>query len=86
MIGTALSYVALRLLGEGPYDGSGAVERARKWILDQGGASSIPSWGKTYLSVIVLLKVGTEDYFYNNIIIMFLCLTISEDQSKFLYI
>ena len=51
MIGTALNYVAIRLLGEGPNDGSGAVDRARKWILDHGGASSIPSWGKTYLSV-----------------------------------
>ncbi|XP_063944253.1 dammarenediol II synthase-like [Daucus carota subsp. sativus] len=52
MIGTALSYVALRLLGEGPSGGNGAVERARKWILDHGGASSIPSWGKAYLSVL----------------------------------
>nr|XP_017229739.1 PREDICTED: dammarenediol II synthase-like [Daucus carota subsp. sativus] len=52
MIGTALNYVAIRLLGEGPNDGSGAVDRARKWILDHGGASSIPSWGKTYLSVL----------------------------------
>ncbi|XP_063941883.1 dammarenediol II synthase-like isoform X3 [Daucus carota subsp. sativus] len=52
MIGTTLSYVALRLLGEGPNDGSGAVDRARKWILDHGGASSVPSWGKTYLSVL----------------------------------
>lgn len=63
MFGTVLDYVALRLLGEGPNDGSGAVDRARKWILDHGGASSIPSWGKTYLSVIVKLKVGTEDHF-----------------------
>lgn len=51
MIGSALSYVALRLLGEGPDDGDGAVARARKWILDHGGATGIPSWGKTYLSV-----------------------------------
>ncbi|KAL8108334.1 hypothetical protein AgCh_024698 [Apium graveolens] len=52
MMGSALSYIALRLLGEGPNDGNGAVDRARKWILDHGGASSIPSWGKTYLSVL----------------------------------
>ncbi|KAK1392036.1 Terpene cyclase/mutase family member [Heracleum sosnowskyi] len=52
MIGTALSYVTIRLLGEGPNDGNGAVDRARRWILDNGGASSIPSWGKTYLSVL----------------------------------
>ncbi|GFZ03209.1 lupeol synthase 1 [Actinidia rufa] len=50
MIGSALSYVALRLLGEGPDDGeNGAM--TRKWILDSGGATGIPSWGKTYLSV-----------------------------------
>ncbi|KAK2981148.1 hypothetical protein RJ640_013470, partial [Escallonia rubra] len=36
MIGTALSYIALRLLGEGPSNGDGAVERGRKWILDHG--------------------------------------------------
>ncbi|KAK2974076.1 hypothetical protein RJ640_015746 [Escallonia rubra] len=50
MIGSALSYVALRLLGEGPDGGNGAVTRARKWILDHGGAGGIPSWGKTYLA------------------------------------
>ena len=50
MIGSALSYVALRLLGEGPDDGeNGAM--TQKWILDNGGATGIPSWGKTYLSV-----------------------------------
>ena len=51
MIGSALSYVALRLLGEGPDDGNGAVDCGRKWILDHGGAASIPSWGKAYLLV-----------------------------------
>nr|GMD04318.1 dammarenediol II synthase-like [Ipomoea batatas] len=52
MIGSALNYVALRLLGEGPDDGDGAIARARKWILDHGGATQIPSWGKVYLSVL----------------------------------
>ncbi|KAK1422787.1 hypothetical protein QVD17_18074 [Tagetes erecta] len=52
MMGSALNYVALRLLGEGADDGNGAVERARKWILDHGGATLIPSWGKLYLSVL----------------------------------
>ncbi|KZV28816.1 beta-amyrin synthase [Dorcoceras hygrometricum] len=53
MIGSVLSYVALRLLGEGAdLDGNGAVSRARKWILDHGGATGIPSWGKAYLSVL----------------------------------
>ncbi|KAE9451833.1 hypothetical protein C3L33_16266, partial [Rhododendron williamsianum] len=51
MIGSTLSYVALRLLGKGPYDGENReVERAQKWILDHGGAAVVPSWGKLYLS------------------------------------
>nr|GMD06490.1 dammarenediol II synthase-like [Ipomoea batatas] len=52
MIGSGLNYVALRLLGEGPDDGDGAIARGRKWILDHGGATQIPSWGKVYLSVL----------------------------------
>ncbi|PRQ35861.1 putative lupeol synthase [Rosa chinensis] len=53
MFGSALSYIALRLLGEGPDDGEGmAVARARKWILDHGGAVGIPSWGKFWLTVL----------------------------------
>ncbi|GLT53537.1 hypothetical protein SLA2020_268020 [Shorea laevis] len=51
MFGTALNYIALRLLGE-PEDGLGAVEKARKWILDHGGATAITSWGKMWLSVL----------------------------------
>lgn len=52
MIGSALSYVALRLLGKGPYDGENReMERCRKWIIDHDGATGIPSWGKIYLSV-----------------------------------
>lgn len=50
MFGTALNYITLRLLGE-PEDGMGAVEKARKWILDHGGATAITSWGKMWLSV-----------------------------------
>ncbi|KAI3680964.1 hypothetical protein L6452_35744 [Arctium lappa] len=52
MMGSALNYIALRLLGERPDDRNGALGLGRKWILDHGGASSIPSWGKTYLSVL----------------------------------
>uniref|UniRef100_A0A2C9U6S1 Terpene cyclase/mutase family member n=2 Tax=Manihot esculenta TaxID=3983 RepID=A0A2C9U6S1_MANES len=53
MLCTALNYVALRLLGEGPEAGKdGAVANARKWILDRGGAVSIQIWGKIYLSVL----------------------------------
>ncbi|KAJ8753210.1 hypothetical protein K2173_017805 [Erythroxylum novogranatense] len=53
MFCTALSYVALRLLGEAMDGGrGGAMKRARKWILDRGGATYIPSWGKMWLSVL----------------------------------
>uniref|UniRef100_A0A5B6ZSH9 Terpene cyclase/mutase family member n=1 Tax=Davidia involucrata TaxID=16924 RepID=A0A5B6ZSH9_DAVIN len=53
MFCTALSYICMRLLGEGPYGGqNNAVERARKWILDRGGVTTIPSWGKTWLSIL----------------------------------
>ncbi|XP_051113925.1 cycloartenol synthase-like isoform X2 [Andrographis paniculata] len=50
MFGTVLNYVALRLLGDRPEDG--AVKRARAWILNHGGATYIPSWGKCWLSVL----------------------------------
>lgn len=52
MFGTALNYVTLRLLGEGAEDGLGAMEEARIWILDRGGATAITSWGKMWLSVL----------------------------------
>ncbi|XP_019178856.1 PREDICTED: dammarenediol II synthase-like [Ipomoea nil] len=52
MMGSALSYVSLRLLGEEADDGDGAIARGRKWILDHGGATGIASWGKLYLSVL----------------------------------
>lgn len=51
MFCTALSYVALRLLGQGMDDGDGAMEKARSWILNRGGVTFIPSWGKMWLSV-----------------------------------
>ncbi|PRQ51838.1 putative beta-amyrin synthase [Rosa chinensis] len=52
MFSTALSYICMRILGEGPDDGGqdNACPRARKWILDHGGVTHIPSWGKTWLS------------------------------------
>ncbi|KAL3825525.1 hypothetical protein ACJIZ3_021554 [Penstemon smallii] len=53
IFGSVLSYITLRLLGEGPEDGEDrAVERGRKWILEHGGAVGIPSWGKFWLSVL----------------------------------
>jgi hypothetical protein len=51
MFGSALTYVCLRLLGEGPYSGDGAMEKGRIWILDHGGATYITSWGKFWLTV-----------------------------------
>ncbi|KAK6131742.1 hypothetical protein DH2020_034539 [Rehmannia glutinosa] len=52
MFGSVLTYVTLRLLGEGPNDGDGAMEKGRDWILDHGGATAITSWGKMWLSVL----------------------------------
>ncbi|XP_048494951.1 lupeol synthase isoform X1 [Beta vulgaris subsp. vulgaris] len=53
MFGSIISYIALRLLGEGPDDGeANAVTRGRQWILDHGGATGIPSWGKFWLTVL----------------------------------
>ncbi|XP_057869659.2 cycloartenol synthase 2 [Cryptomeria japonica] len=62
MFGTVLNYVTLRLLGQGPDGGDkGAMERGRAWILDHGGATAIPSWGKMWLSVL-----GVFDWSGNN--------------------
>ncbi|WCJ37176.1 Lupeol synthase [Euphorbia peplus] len=55
MFCTVLSYICMRILGEGPEGGQdNACERARKWILDHGGATSISSWGKTWLAILGL--------------------------------
>lgn len=60
IFGSCLSYVCLRLLGQGGEEdhvkeGGGGmaavVARGRKWILDHGGAVGIPSWGKFWLTV-----------------------------------
>ncbi|KAK8498225.1 hypothetical protein V6N11_062102 [Hibiscus sabdariffa] len=57
MFGTALSYITLRLLGEGPEDGEEmAVARGRKWMLDHGGLVGIPSWGKFWVTVLGLYE------------------------------
>ncbi|KAK8477810.1 hypothetical protein V6N11_063585 [Hibiscus sabdariffa] len=53
MFGTALNYICMRLLGVEPDGGlDNACDRARKWILDRGGVTSIPSWGKTWLAIL----------------------------------
>nr|DAD46256.1 TPA_asm: hypothetical protein HUJ06_004486 [Nelumbo nucifera] len=52
MFSTVLNYISTSILGEGPEGGRDrAVPRARKWIHDHGGATTIPSWGKTWLSI-----------------------------------
>ncbi|KAG6480213.1 hypothetical protein ZIOFF_063693 [Zingiber officinale] len=61
MFGSTLCYVTLRLLGQGPDDGNGAMERGRKWILDHGSATCTTSWGKMWLSVL-----GVFDWAGNN--------------------
>ncbi|CAG9466832.1 unnamed protein product [Pedinophyceae sp. YPF-701] len=50
MFGTALNYVALRLLGVPAMELR--MVRAREWILAHGGATHITSWGKFWLSVL----------------------------------
>ncbi|KAF5184269.1 Terpene cyclase/mutase family member [Thalictrum thalictroides] len=52
MFSTTLIYVTLRLLGEGPDGGDGAMEKGRKWILDHGGATWTTSWAKMWLAVL----------------------------------
>ncbi|CAI9105313.1 OLC1v1004210C1 [Oldenlandia corymbosa var. corymbosa] len=57
MFCTALSYICMRILGEGPDGGqNNACSRARKWILDHGSVTAIPSWGKTWLSIMGLFE------------------------------
>uniref|UniRef100_A0A803PCS6 Terpene cyclase/mutase family member n=1 Tax=Cannabis sativa TaxID=3483 RepID=A0A803PCS6_CANSA len=56
MFSTSLNYICMRILGEGPNGGEdNSCERARQWILDHGGITYIPSWGKTWLSILGLL-------------------------------
>ncbi|CAA7022140.1 unnamed protein product [Microthlaspi erraticum] len=53
MFSTVLNYICLRMLGESPNGGrEDACKRARKWILDRGGVTYIPSWGKVWLSIL----------------------------------
>nr|UMM64879.1 2,3-oxidosqualene cyclase [Avena strigosa] len=61
MFGSVLTYVTLRLLGEGSDSGNGAMEIAQNWISGHGGATFTPSWGKFLLSVL-----GVFDWCGNN--------------------
>ncbi|MED6110491.1 Beta-amyrin synthase [Stylosanthes scabra] len=57
MFCTALNYICMRILGEGPNGGQdNACTRARKWIHDHSGVTHIPSWGKTWLSILGLFE------------------------------
>lgn len=50
IFGSALNYVALRLLGAEKNDPR--MVRARNFLLSHGGAGGIPSWGKFWLAVL----------------------------------
>ncbi|KAM7519437.1 hypothetical protein LguiB_018399 [Lonicera macranthoides] len=53
MLSTAFNYITLRILGEGSAGKErdhGAVGKGRRWILDHGSLTAIPSWGKMALS------------------------------------
>ncbi|KZV26777.1 Beta-amyrin synthase [Dorcoceras hygrometricum] len=53
MFCTALNYICMRILGEEADGGEyNACARARKWILEHGTVVAIPSWGKTWLSIL----------------------------------
>lgn len=52
MFGTVMQYVSLRLLGADKDDTR--MQKASAWIKENGGAASIPSWGKFYLSILNL--------------------------------
>ncbi|GAB2225948.1 hypothetical protein Droror1_Dr00021729 [Drosera rotundifolia] len=53
MFTTVMNYICMRILGEGPDGGlDNAVARARQWIIDHGGATYIPSWGKIWLAIL----------------------------------
>nr|UXX25230.1 OSC [Aloe vera] len=57
MFSTALCYITLRLLGEKVNGGEdGAMVKARTWIRDRGGVTSIPTWGKFWLSVLGIIE------------------------------
>lgn len=59
MFGSVLQYVALRILGAEA--SSDSMQKARKWILENGGATHIPAWGKFYLSMMNLYEWKGQD-------------------------
>ncbi|KAI3833492.1 hypothetical protein MKW98_024491 [Papaver atlanticum] len=62
MFCTAFNYICMRILGEGPEGGiDNACTRAQNWILSHGGVTSIPSWGKIWLSLCYII-LGVYDW------------------------
>jgi lanosterol synthase len=50
MFGTAMQYCALRILGlDADYK---ELQRARYWIIQNGGLTNIPSWGKFFMALL----------------------------------
>ncbi|KAL8499879.1 hypothetical protein ACS0TY_019764 [Phlomoides rotata] len=83
MIGSVLTYVTLRLRGEGANDGDGSMEKGRDWILEHGGggATAITSWGKDvalgleltpYIAVYVICSMCTAPSVWK-LLIVFSC-------------
>ncbi|CAN6176882.1 unnamed protein product [Urochloa humidicola] len=64
MFGSCMNYATLRLLGEMTYDENDALSKGRAWILSHGSATSLPQWGKIWLSII-----GAYDWLGNNPVI-----------------
>ena len=72
MLCTVLNYIQLRILGEEA--DKEACFRARKWILDHGTALYIPSWGKIWLAVSIIILIFLpltikEKYIFINVFI-----------------
>lgn len=59
MFGSVLQYVALRILGEDA--NLEHMQKARTWILENGGATHIPAWGKFYLSMMNMYDWKGQD-------------------------
>ncbi|RVW62839.1 Beta-Amyrin Synthase 2 [Vitis vinifera] len=78
MFCTTLSYICMRILGEGRDGGrDNACARGRKWILDRGGVTSIPSWGKTWLSIFGLFDWSGSNPMppeFGSSLLVFLCI------------
>ncbi|EXC33649.1 hypothetical protein L484_013846 [Morus notabilis] len=75
MMCTVLNYLAMRILGKGPDGGlDNACARARKWILDNGGAMGSGSWGKTWMAILGVYEwdgckpMPPEFWFYPSVV------------------